>query len=124
MGTTANSAARTLWCSFCGKSNAEVDRLVAGPGVHICNECTGLAEAILDEYRDKPRELRLPIWESLSDEQMLDHIPRMAVVAQQVEIDLRSWVRELRHRGVTWSRIGDSLGITRQSAWERFSGEE
>jgi hypothetical protein len=110
--------------SFCGKPNTEVDKLVAGPGVKICNECVALAEAIMDEYRDKPHELRLPIWEPMSDEQMLDHVPRMAVVATQVESDLRSWVRELRSRGVTWTRIGESLGITRQSAWERFSGEE
>ena len=110
-----------IWCSFCGKSNAEVEKLVAGPGVQICNECIALAEAIIDEYRDKPVELRLPIWESMSDRQMLDHIPRMAIVAQQVETDLRSWVRELRRRGVTWSKIGEALGITRQSAWERFT---
>jgi hypothetical protein len=55
---------------------------------------------------------------------MLDHIPRMAVVAHQVETDLRSWVQELRRRGVTWEKIGKALGITRQSAWERFSGDE
>jgi hypothetical protein len=123
MNETANVTER-VWCSFCGKPNTEVDKLVAGPGVKICNECVALAEAIMDEYRDQPHELRLPIWEPMSDEQMLDHIPRMAVVATQVETDLRSWVRELRRRGVTWSRIGESLGITRQSAWERFSGEE
>jgi hypothetical protein len=29
-----------------------------------------------------------------------------------------------RAMGVTWARIGEALGITRQSAWERFSGEE
>jgi len=97
---------------------------VAGPGVQICNECVALAEAIMDDYRDKPRELRLPIWEPMSDQQMLDHIPRMAVVAHQVETDLRSWVGELRRRGVTWSKIGEALGITRQSAWERFSAEQ
>ena len=39
-----------IWCSFCGKSNTEVDKLVAGPGVQICNECIALAEAIIDEY--------------------------------------------------------------------------
>jgi hypothetical protein len=44
-------------------------------------------------------------------------------VAQQVEADLRAWVRELRRRGITWAKIGQTLGITRQSAWERFSGE-
>jgi hypothetical protein len=30
----------------------------------------------------------------------------------------------LRRRGVTWARIGTALGIARQSAWERFSGEQ
>jgi hypothetical protein len=69
-------------------------------------------------------ELRLPVWGSLTDEQMLEHIPRIAEVADQVEGNLRSWVLELRRRKVTWARIGEALGITRQSAWERFSGEE
>jgi hypothetical protein len=122
MSPTANQTAQ-IWCSFCGKSNTAVDKLVAGPGVQICNECVDLAQAIIKEYRHKPNELRMPIWEEWSDQQMLDHIPRMAVVADQVETDLRSWVRELRHRGVTWSKIGVALGITRQSAWERFAGE-
>nr|WP_285582720.1 ClpX C4-type zinc finger protein [Actinoallomurus iriomotensis] len=112
-------------CSFCGKASTEVDKMVAGPGVHICNECVALADAIIEEYRDVPVAApRLPLWESLTDEQMLDHIPRVAVVADQVAADLRSWVQELRRRGVTWARIGQALGITRQSAWERFSGEE
>jgi hypothetical protein len=113
-----------LRCSFCGKPHTEVERLVGGPGVHICNECVGLAEAIIDEYRDRPAKLRLPVWGSLTDEQMLDHVPRIAAVAAQVETNLRFWVQELRRRGVTWARIGEALGITRQSAWERFTGEE
>ena len=122
--TTGNAEREDLRCSFCGKPRNEVDRLVAGPGVHICNECVGLADAIIEEYRDKPAEARLPTWGSLTDEQMLDHIPRVAAVADQVEANLRSWVQELRRRGVTWARIGQTLGMTRQSAWERFSGEE
>ncbi len=36
-------------CSFCGKSADEVDKLIAGPGVYICNECVESAEAILVE---------------------------------------------------------------------------
>ena len=113
-----------LRCSFCGKPHTEVARLVGGPGVHICNECVGLAESIIEEYSDKPAKARLPVWDSLTDEEMLDHVPRIAAVAEQVETNLRSWVLELRRRGVTWARIGGALGITRQSAWERFSGEE
>ena len=119
----AAKPAAQIWCSFCGKSNTEVDKLVGGPGVQICNECVALAGAIIDEHGHKVGEPRLPMWESWTDEQMLDHIPRMALVAGRVEADLRSWVRELHRRGITWAKIGDSLGITRQSAWERFSGE-
>lgn len=120
----ADDGAEPLRCSFCGKPAADVQRLVAGPGVYICDECVGLATSVIEEYRDKPVEVRLPLWESLSDEQMLDHIPRVSTVADQIEANLRSWVQELRRRGVTWARIGEALGITRQSAWGRFSGEE
>jgi ClpX C4-type zinc finger protein len=122
--TAPENTVAPLRCSFCGKPHTAVERLVAGPGVQICNECIGLADAIIEEYRDKPAEIRLPVWGSMTDERMLDHIPRVAAVADQVEADLRSWVQELRRRGVTWARIGAALGITRQSAWERFSGEE
>ncbi|CAM4087421.1 ATP-dependent Clp protease ATP-binding subunit ClpX [Mycobacterium basiliense] len=122
MSSRAKPAAQ-IWCSFCGKSNTEVDQLVAGPGVQICNDCVGIADAIMRKYRGKTRELRLPMWGSMTDQQMLSHIPRIAVVSKQVETDLRSWVQELRRREVTWSRIGEALGMTRQSAWERFSAE-
>jgi hypothetical protein len=122
MSAATEQTAR-IWCSFCGKSGAEVAKLVAGPGVQICNQCVDLSQSLIDGSRDMPHEVRMPIWESWSDQQMLDHIPRMAVVVQQVETELQSWVRELRRRGVTWSKIGAALGITRQSAWERFNGE-
>ena len=36
-------------CSFCGKSQDEVNKLVAGPGVYICNECIDLCKEIIDE---------------------------------------------------------------------------
>lgn len=124
MTPPASTTPGPLRCSFCGKAHTEVDKLVAGPGVYICNECIALADSVLEEYGVQPSQARLPMWESLSDEQMLEHIPRVAAVADQVEEGLRTWVRELRRRGVTWTRIGAALGMTRQSAWERFSGEE
>ncbi|WP_405008943.1 ClpX C4-type zinc finger protein [Kitasatospora sp. NBC_01539] len=113
-----------LRCSFCGASEAEVDKLVTGPGVYICNKCVDLAGSIVAEYLGKPVDLRLPLRSEMTDEQVLDRLPRVAAVADQVEADLRGWVQELRRRGVTWARIGEALGITRQSAWGRFSGEE
>jgi ATP-dependent Clp protease ATP-binding subunit ClpX len=40
-------------CSFCGKSEGQVSRLIAGPGVFICNECVQLCEEILDEEMEQ-----------------------------------------------------------------------
>jgi ATP-dependent protease Clp ATPase subunit len=36
-------------CSFCGKSHAEVKKLIAGPGVYICNNCLTLCKNVLDK---------------------------------------------------------------------------
>lgn len=44
-----NEEGRTFSCSFCGKMQDEVQRLIAGPGVYICNECVELCESILEE---------------------------------------------------------------------------
>jgi len=60
----------------------------------------------------------------MTDEQILDRLPRVAAVGAQTETSLQQLVATLRERRVTWARIGAALGITRQSAWERFSGEE
>jgi hypothetical protein len=122
--TSTDSPAELARCSFCNKPDTEVDKLVAGAGVQICNECVALAASIIDETLGGPAVPRVPIWESLADEEMLNHIPRVAEHIDQAESDLRAWVQELRRRGVTWARIGEALGVTRQSAWERFSGEE
>jgi hypothetical protein len=43
---------------------------------------------------------------------------------ENVEKTLKEHVIQLRGRGVTWTRIGEAFGVTRQAAWERFSGEE
>lgn len=48
----------TVRCSFCGKSQDEVRKIVAGPGVYICNECVELCKDIIDEdfYEEVVRE--------------------------------------------------------------------
>lgn len=122
--TPPDTLAEVAQCSFCNKPDTKVDKLVAGAGVHICNECVALAASIIDGSVRSPAGPRVPVWESLTDEEMLSHIPRVAAHIDQAEADLRSWVQELRRRRVTWIKIGEALGITRQSAWERFSGEE
>ncbi|WNV88373.1 ClpX C4-type zinc finger protein [Umezawaea sp. Da 62-37] len=108
-------------CSFCGKAAAEVRKMIAGPGLYICDECVAKCDDILAGDVGPPDE-RVPEWSVMSDEELLGHLPRIAATVTQVELGLRERVLELRARGVTWVRIGASLGMTRQSAWERFSG--
>jgi cyclic pyranopterin phosphate synthase len=40
-----------LRCSFCGKDQQEVKKLIAGPGVYICDECVGLCDDIIEKER-------------------------------------------------------------------------
>ena len=45
-----------LKCSFCGKSQKQVQQLIAGPGVYICDECVELCNEIIDERQSEGRE--------------------------------------------------------------------
>ncbi len=114
-------------CSFCLKPTSAVDKMIAGPGVFICNECISLCNDIL-ALPGQAEGAQAPSWEQrqqqLSDEELLAHLPKIAATSAQVEQNLTSWVRQARSRGITWTRIGEALGMTRQSAWERFSGED
>ena len=126
-GTQGPTTAVQVRCSFCAKPSSEVGKVIAGPGVYICNECVGLCSEILRAEQQKPSEpgTQLPAWEeTMTDAQILDLLPRVAAVGAQTEASLQRLVTILRERRVTWARIGGALQITRQSAWERFSGEE
>ena len=112
-------------CSFCRKPPDAVAKLVAGPGVFICNECVGLCTELIAVPSEMPSPGQVASWDQkMSDDDLLQHLPRVAAAAAQVEQQLTAWVRKARGRGITWTRIGESLGMTRQSAWERFSGED
>jgi len=48
-----------LKCSFCGKSQKQVKKLIAGPGVYICDECIDLCNEIIEEEVGEAADLRL-----------------------------------------------------------------
>ncbi|MCL2471422.1 MAG: ATP-dependent Clp protease ATP-binding subunit ClpX [Propionibacteriaceae bacterium] len=48
-----------LKCSFCGKSQKQVRKLIAGPGVYICDECIDLCNEIIDEELTCPSEVNV-----------------------------------------------------------------
>ncbi len=54
-------AEKNIRCSFCGREQKEVKKLIAGPGVYICDECINLAYNILeDEKREQEEDFDLP----------------------------------------------------------------
>ena len=63
-GGSGKDANQTLCCSFCGKSQKEVKKLIAGPTVYICDECIGLCNDIIAEEIDREEQkdtrLRIP----------------------------------------------------------------
>ena len=124
--TAPGKTALQVTCSFCTKPSSAVAKVIAGPGVYICNECIQLCNDILDqEQQASSPGTQLPAREeAMTDEEILDLLPRIASVSEQTDASLQRLVTVLRGRGVTWARIGAALQITRQSAWERFSGEE
>lgn len=125
-------------CSFCGKPQDQVDKVIAGPGVYICNECVDLCNQILseqlglkevhDELQKRAADAGAPPQfkdpEEMSDTELLSEMVRIHRSHDQVDRAVAEVVQRLRQRGMSWARLGEALGMTRQSAWERFSGEE
>jgi ATP-dependent Clp protease ATP-binding subunit ClpX len=61
-----------LFCSFCGKSQQEVTKLIAGPAVYICDECIRLCSEIIEEEIDQSDERELPVLLPKEIKQKLD----------------------------------------------------
>lgn len=57
---------RQLRCSFCGKKETEVLKLVAGPRVYICDACVAIASQIMSDPRDnQPPRVQPTVWRKL-----------------------------------------------------------
>lgn len=108
-------------CSFCGKPHSQVARLVGGPGVYICDACVGLCNGILADESNQAPAPGWKGWESMSDDDLLASLRGTLTSVEHVREGLQARIDELRRREVSWARIGDVLGMSRQAAWERFS---
>ena len=60
-----NDTPRNLRCSFCGKTQENVKKLVAGPGVYICNECVDLCTSIIEAEGFNDEELGYTLTEEI-----------------------------------------------------------
>ena len=108
-------------CSFCLKRSDEVKKLISGPGgIFICDECVGLCDEIVAGRTPKVDSEQFKI-ENISTETLLARLKPIELTLQGMGNQLEKVVEELRGREVSWARIGEALGVSRQSAWERFS---
>jgi ATP-dependent Clp protease ATP-binding subunit ClpX len=69
-----------LKCSFCGKSQKQVKKLIAGPGVYICDECIDLCNEIIEEELAESSEVK---WEELPKPMEICHFLDSYVVGQE-----------------------------------------
>ena len=114
--TVKNSGAN---CSFCGKHNSEVKKIVAGPGVYICNECVGLCNEVIAQVEEQPDSVRRS--SGPAPDRLLEWLPSIANTLRSVEADIARKVGRLRQQGVGWNRISEALGMSESEATQRFS---
>ena len=120
--TEAPPRQRLFRCSFCGKPQTEVKVLIAGPGVHVCNECVTLCANIIEkgaETWQNPPMIRT--MDKFETDELLRVIKLYDGTADAVFESMQDIVGVLREREVSWERIGEALGVSRQAAWKRFA---
>jgi hypothetical protein len=130
------SGPATLHCSFCGRDNASVRKIIAGPSVYICDACVAACQGILNGPAgaappgSDPAEpssgdvgaknARFGNWRALPDDCLLRAVAGVDGTLNAIRGVQQDQVMVLRERGINWATIGDALGVSRQSAWERF----
>ena len=118
--TGSETPSERLYCSFCFKSQHHVRKLISGPAsVFICDECVGLCNEVV---ADRPIQSA----NALSDQQipterLLERLQAIEETLKGKGNQLQRVVELLRSREVSWAVIGAALGMSRQSAWERFT---
>ncbi|MDN5820727.1 MAG: hypothetical protein L0H39_04480 [Brachybacterium sp.] len=109
-----------MHCGFCGLPGADDRPLLGGLGVMICQVCAHEAARSFDEGT----ELAATAFEAHAEEELVGMLRGVTRQRPQLERFQRDLVDYMRSRGMSWGSIGDGLGVARQSAWERFRGDE
>lgn len=117
--TMGRKLPEALHCSFCGKSQHQVEKLIAGPWTFVCNECVRLCDKILDGAYVPDGTTFKPL--ERPTEELLSLVGSVNYSTDASRDFLQGIVETLRQREISWADIGQHLGVSRQSAWERFS---
>jgi ATP-dependent protease Clp ATPase subunit len=102
--------ARLMRCSFCGKSEKQVARLIDGAHALICDDCVGTCVKILEAAPTTP----------MAEDDILASLAACNAAVDASRDVLQRRIDHLRSQDVSWEVIGRALGVSRQAAWERF----
>ena len=84
----ANKNEQPPVCNFCGRSGDEVERLIAGPGVFICNECIEVCRNILEEEMKTSKKKGLPDFELPTPEKIKEYMDQYVIEQDDAKIAL------------------------------------
>ncbi|MBE6041547.1 MAG: ATP-dependent protease ATP-binding subunit ClpX [Clostridiales bacterium] len=88
-----------LVCSFCGKTNSQVRKIVVGPGVYICNECVDLCKSMMDEEKGRPAKKksdRLPVPAEIKAE-LDDYVIEQDPAKKSLAVAVYNHYKRIRH---------------------------
>jgi hypothetical protein len=106
-----------LYCSFCGKNQHEVRKLIAGPGVYICDECVDLCTDIVDEQLLHLIEGDEESARAMSTERLTHYVEHASEVQERSRLALEHIERMLALRE---NAAPADDGILTSSAFDRF----
>ncbi|MBU6304316.1 MAG: ATP-dependent Clp protease ATP-binding subunit ClpX [Betaproteobacteria bacterium] len=101
MADKKGSSEKLLYCSFCGKSQHEVKKLIAGPSVFICDECIDLCNDIIrDEQAAEPETAKdgLPTPQEIAA-RLDQYVIGQATAKRILSVAVYNHYKRLRHRG-------------------------
>ena len=84
----ANKNEQPPVCNFCGRSGDEVERLIAGPGVFICNECIEVCRNILEEEMKTLKKKGLPDFELPTPEKIKEYMDQYVIEQDDAKVAL------------------------------------
>nr|WP_082364913.1 ClpX C4-type zinc finger protein [Bosea vaviloviae] len=117
---TRNNRKSTLYCSFCDKSQYEVETLIAGPTVFICNECSSVCdEIILDRHFNDRVVVRVRLPNSVQIDDTL-----YSAVAEHLRNQFQDIGLRYDHKSISNNDFKNSNPVTLVFSYEKFLGDK
>ncbi len=105
---------KSVRCSFCGKHQEQVERIIAGPGAYICNECVNLCMSILEDAEDQDNAFHPQAPDGIPTPQEIHQVLDQYIIGQeQAKVALS--VAVYNHYKRIWFGGGDDVELQKSN---------